>query len=155
MVAATTSSRGGIPLLLPALVFLIAAWAVKIAWLRNLDGLVPLSTPESATGLGAIGRVRLFERPHVTENYLTNEMGFRVARKHAEKLRRLALLLGGLLPGGLIFLVLAALMAGANAGLAATLTLAVAALSHVVGMFVERWLFFAEARHAVMNYYGG
>ncbi len=99
--------------------------------------------------------MRLFERPHVTENYLTNEMGFRVARKHAEKLRRLALLLGGLLPGGLIFLVLAALMAGANAGLAATLTLAVAALSHVVGMFVERWLFFAEARHAVMNYYGG
>ncbi|MBN9233806.1 MULTISPECIES: dimethyl sulfoxide reductase anchor subunit family protein [Phyllobacteriaceae] len=152
---ATAGGRGGIPLLLPALVFLIAAWAVKIAWLRNLDGLVPLSTPESATGLGAIGRVRLFERPHVTENYLTNEMGFRVARKHAEKLRRLALLLGGLLPGGLIFLVLAALMAGANAGLAATLTLAVAALSHVVGMFVERWLFFAEARHAVMNYYGG
>jgi len=26
---------------------------------------------------------------------------------------------------------------------------------HVIGMLVERWLFFAEARHAVMNYYGG
>ena len=23
------------------------------------------------------------------------------------------------------------------------------------GLLVERWLFFAEARHAVMNYYGG
>ena len=152
---ATAGGSGGIPLLLLALVFLIAAWAVKIAWLRNLDGMVPLSTPESATGLGTIGRVRLFERPHVTENYLTNEMGFRVARKHAEKLRKLALLLGGLLPAGLVFLVLAALMAGADVGLVATLTLAIATLSHVIGMFVERWLFFAEARHAVMNYYGG
>ena len=24
-----------------------------------------------------------------------------------------------------------------------------------IGVFVERWLFFAQARHAVMNYYGG
>ena len=134
---------------------LVAAWATKIAWLRHLDSLQPLSTPESATGLGAIGRVRLFERPHVTENYLTAEMGFRVVRKHAAKLRRLALLLGGLLPGALIFLVLAALMAGAEAGVAALLALVVAMFSHGVGMLTERWLFFAEARHTVMNYYGG
>lgn len=151
---AAVGGRGGVALSSLALLFLIAAWAAKIAWLRDLDGLVPLSTPESATGLGAIGRVRLFERPHVTENYLTNEMGFRIARKHAVKLRKLALLLGGLLPAGLVFLVLAALLAGAEAGLAAALALLVAVLSHVVGMFVERWLFFAEARHAVMNYYG-
>jgi DMSO reductase anchor subunit len=31
----------------------------------------------------------------------------------------------------------------------------VAVLSHVIGMLTERWLFFAEARHAVMNYYNG
>lgn len=138
-----------------ALVLLIVAWAAKIAWLRNLDSLEPLSTPESATGLGAIGRVRLFERPHGTENYLTKEMGFRVARKHAAKLRKLALLLGGLLPGGLVFLVLAALMAGMEAGPAVVLVLTITVLSHIVGMLTERWLFFAEARHAVMNYYGG
>ena len=148
---------GGSPslVLFFALVLLIVAWASKIAWLRNLDGLEPLSTPESATGLGAIGRVRLFERPHVTENYLTNEMGFRVARKHAAKLRKLALLLGGLLPGALVFLVIAALLAGAEAGAVAILVLVAAVLSHVVGMLAERWLFFAEARHAVMNYYDG
>lgn len=138
-----------------ALVLSIAAWAAKIAWLRHLDSLQPLSTPESATGLGAIGRVRLFERPHVTENYLTHEMGFRVARKHAAKLRRLALLLGGLLPGGLVFLVLAVQMAGGAAGVVSILTVVAAVLSHAVGMVTERWLFFAEARHAVMNYYGG
>ncbi|MFE0015439.1 dimethyl sulfoxide reductase anchor subunit family protein [Mesorhizobium sp. NPDC059054] len=142
-------------LLFFVLVLLIAAWAVKITWLRNLDSLQPLSTPESATGLGTIGRVRLFERPHVTENYLTNEMGFRVARKHAAKLRKLALLLGGLLPGALVFLVMAALLAGAETGAVAILALVAAVLSHVVGMLTERWLFFAEARHAVMNYYGG
>lgn len=148
---------GGSPslVLFFALVLLIVAWAAKIAWLRNLDDLEPLSTPESATGLGAIGRVRLFERPHVTENYLTNEMGFRVARKHTAKLRKLALLLGGLLPGALVFLVMAALLAGAEAGAVAILVLVAAVLSHVVGMLAERWLFFAEARHAVMNYYDG
>ena len=59
-------------------------------WWRRLGELQPLSTPESATGLGFIGRVRLLERPHVNENYLTSEMGFRVARKHAQKLARIA-----------------------------------------------------------------
>jgi DMSO reductase anchor subunit len=32
--------------------------------------------------------------------------------------------------------------------------LAVAVLAHVAGMFVERWLFFAEAKHVVTLYYG-
>jgi len=34
-------------------------------------------------------------------------------------------------------------------------TPALAALAFAAGILVERWLFFAEARHAVMNYYGG
>ena len=32
--------------------------------------------------------------------------------------------------------------------------LAVAVMAHVAGMFVERWLFFAEAKHVVTLYYG-
>jgi DMSO reductase anchor subunit len=139
-------------LLLTALVFISAAWAAKLTWRNNMDRTAPTSTPETATGLGAIGRVRLFERPHTTENYLTREMGFRVARKHAAKLRRLSLLLGGVVPAVLVFLLLAI---GAGGGWAASLTLALAVTSHVIGMLAERWLFFAEARHAVMNYYGG
>ena len=79
-------------------VFLVAAWIAKILWWRRLAALKPLSTPESATGLGFIGRVRLLERPHVNENYLTSEMGFRVARKHAEKLALIALAAGGFVP---------------------------------------------------------
>jgi DMSO reductase anchor subunit len=140
--------------LLPPLaaVALIAAWAVKVAWWKRLATLSPTSSPESATGLGHIGKVSLFERPHINDNYLTREMGFRVARKHAEKLRRIALTLGGVVP---VLLLAALLLVASGPGVAAALTAGAAVLSFSAGVFVERWLFFAEARHAVMNYYGG
>jgi DMSO reductase anchor subunit len=134
-----------------ALVFLIAAWVCKLAWRQRAKTLAPLSSPESATGLGAIGRVRLFERPHVTDNYLTREMGFRVARKHADKLFSIAVVAGGAVPALLVLIVLAS---GAD-GWAALCAMAVAVAAHGLGMLTERWLFFAEARHAVTNYYRG
>jgi len=140
----------GLPLV--AIVALVAAWAVKRAWRQRMRFEPPLSTPETATGLGAIGRVRLFERPHITENYLTREMGFRVARKHAAKLWIVALALGGAVPFVLLALLL---LAGAQAGLITAIVAGLALASHVAGVLAERWLFFAEARHAVMNYYGG
>jgi DMSO reductase anchor subunit len=31
--------------------------------------------------------------------------------------------------------------------------LAIAAVSMIIGLFAERWLFFAEAKHAVSLYY--
>src|SRR6185436_3005849 len=130
------------------ILLLAAAWAVKWAWWRRLRSLDPTSTPESATGLGAIGRVRLFERPHVNDNYLTREMGYAVARKHATKLSRLAVVNGGLVPA---ILTLLALLAGG--GWQAAVLQLVALLLYAAGIGVERWLFFAEARHAVMNYY--
>jgi DMSO reductase anchor subunit len=138
-----------LPLL--AVLFLIAAWATKLRWRKRMKSLVPLSTPESATGLGNIGRVRLFERPHVTENYLTREMGFKIARKHADKLWRIALVLGGVIP---VVLLIALAALGGHGTLPAAIA-ALAALAYAAGVFVERWLFFAEARHSVMNYYGG
>jgi DMSO reductase anchor subunit len=150
---AAAGGADGLALILAlALVFLAAAWIHKLWWWRRLAVLTPLSTPESATGLGFIGRVRLLERPHVNENYLTSEMGFRVARKHAQKLARIAFTAGGVVPA-LIVAVL--LIVRAEPGWPAALLLSLAALSHLAGLVVERWLFFAEARHAVMNYYGG
>ena len=135
-----------------AVVALAAAWAMKRAWRRRMRTEPPRSTPETATGLGAIGRVRLFERPHMTENYLTREMGFRVARKHAAKLWVVALALGGAVPLALLALLL---LTGAQAGPGAAVVAGLALASHVAGVLAERWLFFAEARHAVMAYYGG
>jgi sulfite dehydrogenase (quinone) subunit SoeC len=144
----------GSTVLVPALAVLviIAAWMAKLFWRHRMRTLRPISTPETATGLGRIGRVRLFERPHVNENYLTREMGFKIARKHAAKLSAITFLLGGAVP---VLLLLALLLTRSEAGISAALVALLAACCHTVGVLMERWLFFAEARHAVMNYYGG
>ena len=150
--AAAGGSEDLRPLLALTLALLVAAWVAKIFWWRRLAALKPLSTPETATGLGFIGRVRLLERPHVNENYLTSEMGFRVARKHARKLALIALAAGGFVPA---LVIVGLLLAGAGPGWPAALVLCLTALCHLAGVIIERWLFFAQARHAVMNYYGG
>ena len=131
-----------------ALILLVAAWVAKQAWWNRLRTLAVLSTPESATGLGNIGSVRLFERPHINDNYLTHEMGFKVARKHALKLSKLALLAGGFMP---FLLLLVTIFVGDST--IAVLAAVSAVLLYALGLLVERWLFFAEAPHAVMNYY--
>jgi sulfite dehydrogenase (quinone) subunit SoeC len=105
-------------------------------------------TPEGATGLGALGKVRMLEPPHTETNYLLSEMGFGVARKHATKLRWYACLFGGV--GAALLTVLALLAGGAPAALLAWL----AALFGIAGVAIERWLFFAEATHTVTLYYG-
>ncbi len=127
---------------------LLQGWLVKLAYWHAIDKGTAASTPESATGLGPIGKVRLLDPPHTGGNYLLSEMGYRVARKHAAKLRRLALLLGGILPA-LLTLPLFVLD-----GLPGALMAFAAALAALAGLLVERWLFFAEAKHAVTLYYG-
>lgn len=128
-----------------------AAWLAKAYWWARLRAMAVLSTPETATGLGAVGKVRLFEPPHMNGNYLTNEMGFRVARKHAARLRQVAVIGGGVLPA-LLLAMLA--LSGDISGAPAVGMSGVAVLLIFGGTLVERWLFFAEARHSVMNYYG-
>ncbi|PSM17912.1 MULTISPECIES: dimethyl sulfoxide reductase anchor subunit family protein [Nitratireductor] len=140
------------PLAALALGLLVVAWATKLVWRRRLGALTSASTPETATGLGALGRVRLLERPHGTENYLTREMGFRIARKHARKLVAIAFGLGGGVP---IVLLAASALFAAEGGLGWPVFTFLALLAYAGGLLVERWLFFAEARHSVMNYYGG
>ncbi len=122
----------------------LAAWAaVKLFYWRSIDR--PQTGPDigSATGLGKLGTVRPLDPPHTEENYLQREMGFRIARKHAARLRRLALLLGAIVPGLLLLV-----------SFLVTPFAIIAALSALIGLLVERWLFFAEARHTVMLYYG-
>ncbi len=135
---------------LERLVPVIIAFAavLKLAYWRFIDSAPATSTAGSATGLGAIGTVRLFEAPHTSENYLLKEMGFSIARKHAAKLRRIAIGLGFGLPFLLSFVPFVA-----SGGPAIAAALAAAALG-TVGVFVERWLFFAEAQHSVTLYYG-
>jgi sulfite dehydrogenase (quinone) subunit SoeC len=59
-----------------------------------------------------------------------------------------AFFFGAILP---ILTLLIAMAAGS--GPTAQLVLVAGVVAHFLGVFVERWLFFAEAKHAVMNYY--
>ena len=131
-----------------ALALVTAAWVAKTRYWRFIDTTGHPSTPESATGLGGFGRVGMFESPHTSVNYLLKEMGFQIARKHSVKLRAYAHALAFLLPSLLLGVTLA--LSGPGAAVIAVL----AALSITAGQLIERWLFFAEAKHVVMLYYG-
>jgi DMSO reductase anchor subunit len=126
----------------------IAAALGKISYWRAIDRAPPIATIESATGLGALGPVRMLEPPHTEENYLLREFGFRIGRKHAATLRRIALVLGFALP------VLLTAAGAALAGVPGRVLLPLGAVCALAGLFVERWLFFAQATHTVMLYYG-
>ena len=126
--------------LVPVSIVLAALGKAWYWW--QIDRAPPPSTLGSATGLGAFGTVSVLAQPQTEENYLQREMGFVLARKHAWKLRVLAVL-------GLFGMPLLAYLAG---GLGWTV---VGVLSMAVGLFIERWLFFAQAKHRVMLFYGG
>jgi DMSO reductase anchor subunit len=125
-----------------------AVWLLKLRYWRDIDGGRAIATPESATGLGHLGKVRMLEPPHTEENYLLKEMGYRVARKHAERLRRIAAGIGLLVP------LLALIVILATAGWWELPLAILAAIAALLGTLIERWLFFAEATHTVVLYYG-
>lgn len=133
---------------LVAVLALVLVWIVKRKYWRSIFMTVGPATPESATGLDGMGPVRLLDPPHTQENFVQREMGYRVARKHADKLRRIAVIAYFLAPLALIGLTTEAAPVIAIPG-----TL-LAAVSASTGALIERWLFFAEAKHAVTLYYG-
>ncbi len=150
LLAAIAAFAGGFAA--PALIA-AALGAVGFVWKRAYWQAIDtaprtVATPETATGLGFIGAVRPLEPPHTETNYLLREMGFRIARVHAAKLRRIALAAGFAAPA--VLLIAGALLPGA----AAPLMLVAAALA-LAGLLVERWLMFAEATHTVTLYYRG
>ena len=130
------------------MIAVLIAWRAKEGYWRTIDTTSAPTTIASATLLGRRGKVRLFEPPHTEENYLLKEMGFSIARRHRMRLRRLVRLAGFGLP--FLLTLLAFLFGGTTGVIAATLAIASAAL----GVVVERWLFFAEAKHTVTLYYG-
>lgn len=131
-----------------ALTLLALGFAIKLAYWRHIDAERPRSTLGSATGLARFGEVRLLEMPHTEENFIMREMGYAVARKHARRLRRLAALALFVIP-----LILLALILWSGPASAIALS-SLATLSAALGVAVERWLFFAEATHTSMIYYG-
>lgn len=138
------ASPGSLPLLL-AILLAAALWLAKRRYWRDIDAPLP-ATRGDAVGLPQ-RTVSVFERPHTEANYITREMAFVVARRHARWLRRIAVAAFALVPA------LCLLPAWLFVHLDATPWFALAAASSVAGAFVERWLFFAEARHMVTLYY--
>ncbi len=125
------------------LLLLISGIIQLLVWIKG-DRALALSgtTIESGTGLGTIGRVRAFEPPHTGTNYLLKEFVHIVGRKHSAKLRIIALILMIGTPILLLSLSFSYFLA------------ALSVISHIAGLFISRWLFFAEAEHVVGLYYG-
>lgn len=129
---------------LAAIVFALLLWLLKHRYWRDIDSTSLPATRGDAVGLP--GRtVTRFERPNTEANYITREMAFAVARKHSRRLRKLAILFVVAVP--VVCVVLAWLQ------ILAAPMLATAAVSAILGAIIERWLFFAEARHLVTLYY--
>lgn len=128
-------------------IFCISGFLVKQAYWLSIDGHSDEASMGSATGLQDLGQVQPFEAPHSSDNYLMKEMGYQIARKHVQKLRRIVMVFGFLAP--LALSVAAMLTDPVIGGIAVVL----AVLSATLGIIVERWLFFSEAKHVVMHYY--
>ncbi len=145
--AATPGGGAPSPATAKALLFLAAALgALKLHYWRAIDAAALPAARGDAVGLP--GRtVTVFERPNTEANYITREMAFVVARRHAERLRGLALVLFAVLP------ILCVLAIGRVPGVGPAAWLWLAAMAALAGAFVERWLFFAQARHVVTLYY--
>ena len=135
---AILSGMGWIASLILALLGLVIALSFRLG---DRQFAAHGSDLSSATGL--TGHVRPFAPPHTSPNYVMREMIHQVGRKHAAKLRVIAVALAAIAPA----LVLLALPAG-------YLTTLLAMALHLFGAFVQRWLFFAEAEHVVSHYYG-
>ena len=97
----------------------------------------------TATGLGRIGAVTVFEQPHTSPNYLMREMIYVVARKHVRTLRRIAVAAAVVVPVVLLILLPQH-----------PVSYALIAVVHLTGALAARWLFFAQAEHVVGLYYG-
>ena len=106
------------------------------------DGQFARAGQTMGTATGLAGEVTVFEWPHTGDNYLLREMIHVVGRRHAERLRLIAVLMAGLVPAMVLLLV---------PGVAG---ISMAALAHLAGAIAARWLFFAEAEHVVGLYYG-
>ncbi|OGU20847.1 MAG: DMSO reductase [Hydrogenophilales bacterium RIFOXYD1_FULL_62_11] len=127
-----------------ALILSIAAVlkAIYYFWISS-PGLGP--TINTATGLTR-AKVKLLDTGHTHGTFLTQEFGFQLARQKAGLLKVVVFVLGFALPGLMLVWVF-----NQQGGQGAAI---VAVVTGVIGAAVERWLFFAEARHVVNLYHG-
>ena len=126
-----------------ALVVLVLSALVKVVyyyWIGQPAG------PTINTALGFTrATVRLLDVGHSSDTFHNKEFGYQVDRVKLIWLRYISV--------GLAFVLPLLLVSGVLGGVG-FFSLLLAAVSAYAGVFVERWLFFAEARHVVNLYHG-
>lgn len=125
------------------LVLTLLSLVIKVLYF-NIIGKPDGSTINTATGFSQ-AQVRLLDAGHNADTFLTKEFMFDAGALKILRLRYLMFTLVFLVP-----LLLAAVVSYSN--IQAWIYLAM--MSVYAGLFVERWLFFAEARHVVRLYHG-
>ncbi|NVK41728.1 MAG: dimethyl sulfoxide reductase anchor subunit [Oceanospirillaceae bacterium] len=109
---------------------------IYLFWIGKPAG----ATIRTATGFTQAS-VRLLDAGHSAGTFLTDEFGYNVAADKLLRLRFAMLGLAFLLPFLLLWQ-------------GPALAMLLAALLCMAGLLMERWLFFAEARHVVRLYHG-
>lgn len=123
--------------------------ALLVAAIAKLAYFLWIGQPAGPTINTALGftraTVRLLDVGHASDTFLTKEFGYQVARVRLIWTRVISMLLS--------FAVPLVLLSGV-VGELSLLYVVLAATSAYAGIFAERWLFFAEARHVVNLYHG-
>lgn len=131
------------PYLIVVFMLLLSAAFIKgiyYFWIANPS---VASTINTATGFTR-ARVRLLDAGHTHGTFLTDEFGFVLARRNVSLLRVLFFVLTFVVPAVLL----------SSTGQVSPLIFIGAAATVLLGTLVERWLFFAEARHVVNLFHG-
>lgn len=128
----------------------ITVGMLKTNYWRLIDTTTSQSTMQSATGLGdGKKKIHMLDAPTTSENYIMRVMAFIIARKHTIKLRHIALLTLFIIPA-----ITALSMTLIHSAFAIIILAIIGVIAGGIGTIVERWLFFAEAKHVVTLYYG-
>ena len=119
--------------------------AFKIHYFRFV-GQPSKTTINTATSFTE-AKVRLFDTGHSSENFLQREFVYDVGPKTKALARKVAIVAGFCLP---MVILLGQLSGWAELGWFSMLAVS----SAYLGLLLERWLFFVEAKHVVRRYYG-
>jgi DMSO reductase anchor subunit len=142
LLAATGSSAAPMAGVAAGLLLIAAITkAIYYFWVKQVTG----PTINTATGFTR-AKVRLFDTGNTAGTFLTDEFGYQADSTFLRNLKGAVFGLAFIVP-----ILLMLLMANGHLG---WLGAFLAVLSVLAGLGVERWLFFAEARHVVRLYHG-
>lgn len=122
------------------LLLLAVSLVVKLFYFRYV-GKPTRSSINTATSFSQ-AKVTLFDSGHSSKNFLQREFVYEVGPQTTTLARVVSLLLAFVVPAILIGVWLSPISAW------------VAIASMYIGLLLERWLFFVEAKHVVRHYYG-